>query len=66
MNIKKLQEAASYVYLAKKHVEELQQIYDAANSSLSMAKMQLNEFERRLEEVQENYSKSKKWGSEEE
>jgi FtsZ-binding cell division protein ZapB len=53
-----LQEAANYVYLAQKHVDDLQKIYDATNSNLSMAKMQLTEYERRLKEAEENYVKS--------
>lgn len=59
--IVKMQEAVGYVHLAQKHVSDLQQIYDAANSSLSMAKMQLNEFERRLKEREEDYRKSTEW-----
>ena len=62
--LKKLQEAVGYVHLSQKHVSDLQQIYDAANSSLHMAKIQLSEFERRLKEAEENYCKSTKLGSE--
>lgn len=57
LQLKKLQEAVGYVHLAQKHVSDLQHIYDSANSSLSMAKMQLNEFERRLKEAEEDYRK---------